>query len=278
MALYLGSSKILSMGSNTSGSSITVDSELNPESMNPVQNKVITNYMQPALSNFIPENTVITVGADKQFQTIQSAYNSIEGKWSDGTVTIKIDDGTYTEFLDCTKMHSVPSLIITGTSKAGTIIKPNFTGDWQRGINFSSQNNITLKNLTYLGTGSRFDTGISVQMFSFVKIDNVLIKDTHYAGLRAYSGGKIYITGSGIDIENSSKQGQYGIMSNGGGMITGSWGVHVGIKNFTTGIRAEYSGTNTFESISYTNSSVTTPWSPTLNSTSAANAWNTNRA
>ena len=227
---------------------------------------------------YLPHGTIITVGADKQFQTIQSAYNSIEGKWSDGTVTIKIDDGTYNEFPYFAKKYSISSLVITGTSKANTIIQPPFASDWQVGWTFTNQKNITIQNLTVQGTASKHETGIIVERFSEIVVNDILIKNVQYSGLRSITGSKVFLLNNGITIENTSTKGQNGLMSNGGGMITGLWGTQINITNFTNGIRAEYTGFNTFESVSYTNSNVTTPWSPTLNSSSVANAWNTNRA
>ena len=227
--------------------------------------------------DYLPNGTIITVGADKQFQTIQSAYNSIEGKWSNGTVTIKIDDGTYNELLYFAKMFNIPSLVITGTTKAGTIISPTFASEWQTGWMFINQKNVTIQNLTFQGAGDKNETGIASTQFTNLTINSVLIKNSHYASLLASSCGNVFITGSGIDIENTSTM-QNGILSNLGGKVNGLWGVHIGITKCTNGIRAEFSGTNTFNSVRYTYTDVTTPWSPTLNSTAAAtNAWNTNR-
>ena len=106
---------------------ITVDSALNSTSENPVQNKVL----YPSLSGYIPSGTVISVKTDGtgDFTTLSDAVSSLVGKWSNGTVTISLGNGTFTESSGITlngSYFSIPLIVITGQGKANTTV--SYTG------------------------------------------------------------------------------------------------------------------------------------------------------
>ena len=109
------------LGGISGGSTITVDTTLNPSSTNPVQNSAIATALNGKLdtSNFIPNGTVINIKADgsKDFTTLTSAINYLYGKWSNGTVYLKIDgaiNDTAGIVINTENNYNIPVLVITG--------------------------------------------------------------------------------------------------------------------------------------------------------------------
>ena len=89
----------------------------------------ITQSLELTSDNLIPHGTIFTLDSDGfgDFETINDAVKYLNGKWSNGTVTIKLNAGTYTQqmepdiILDGDKFN-IPMLIITGENKSNTII------------------------------------------------------------------------------------------------------------------------------------------------------------
>ena len=225
-----------------------------------------------ASNNYIPAGTTITVGTDKTYQSIQSAYNSLEGKWSDGIVTIKIDDGTYNEKLVLNKICNIPNLVIEGTTKTGTVIHYEPTADWGQVIYVTKQK-LTFKNITVECIDTYNYSGFNIDTLSTVYLDGVVIKDMKYRAILASGGSNVYVLDGGLIISNASTKGTAAVHTILGSLFTCSWNKAISISNFTTAFSAANGGTNALNDPVLTFTSVTTQYSPALNNMSGT-GWN----
>lgn len=120
-------------------------------------NEIVSNN---ALSNFLPNGTILTVKTDGtgDFTNLQSAINYLTGKWSNGTVNIHIGNGTFNETYIKVSSYAysipfnIPLINIEGNGVSNSIIQWNRTTqggtmEWYTGrVKFK---NITFKNATY---------------------------------------------------------------------------------------------------------------------------------
>lgn len=203
MALYLGKTKISSI--TIPEKLITIDSALSTESENPVQNKVITNYIIPALDNFIPSHTTYTVEADGSgdFATIHDAIDFLQDKWSNGTVYIHLGTGTFniSSTVDINFINMSLGLEIYGNGKDNTIINlttNGFFAFYARAV--SSTFGMAFSNFKIVGGGSDY-YGIHV-CDGYAYIQNCEFNNLAY-GILSERLARVYIetaTFKNIDI------------------------------------------------------------------------------
>lgn len=143
---------VLAKGGLGGSSSIAVDSEFSSTSINPVQNRTL----YPSLSKFIPKDTVITVKTDGtgDFTTLSDAINYLNGKWSNGSVTIKLGVGNFVENQSIAlnaANYSIPCLNIFGNSSTNTII--DFSNAVTDGIQVWNGQYVNLRKIQIKGSG-----------------------------------------------------------------------------------------------------------------------------
>lgn len=262
MSLYLGSQRITALG--VGNKSIDVDDELSLESENPVQNKVVTTALNnkldssdyivdsslnstsvnpiqnkviyPSLSNFLSTGTTITVREDGQgdFTDIQSAFNYLEGKWSNGIINISILQGYY----DCMNplvlrpyRFNIPHLNIIGDTNNKTLIRHVGNTAGKAIVNIQSGHPTYIKFSNF-----RFDhfyggryvdyRGIVIENPGTVHVENCDFQRC-YGGINGYGGTNAYISGTLNFTE-----------CNAGIVIGGRMGTAYGVKlNFSQCIR-----------------------------------------
>lgn len=185
------------------GGSITVDSSLSTTSTNPVQNKVITNYIQPSLNKFIPSGTVINVKTDGtgDFTKLSDAVNYLTGKWSNGQITIKSGSGTFTESGMVTiegNLFNIPKLIIKGNGRTDTIINRTGIANWTAGINIKGAI-VQIEDLTVTVDNPSAGFCIFSNAGSFTSIKNVNVTGGttgyHTNSIFSFRDTSIYATG-----------------------------------------------------------------------------------
>ena len=265
---------VLSSGGTSSGGggSITVDDTLSSTSTNPVQNKVI----YPSLSDFIPAGTVINVGASRTHTTLTSALNSLANKWSNGQVTIKLDDGTYTEKLNISLVNAIPLIQVLGTSRNNTIIHYEPTGDWEIHCTISG-GSFLFSTLTFSGSNSKNSEGMMLDNCANIQLQNVSFKNYQYGCLEVSMGSNATLKDS-ISFENVGTAGTIAVFTNTGGNVTSSAEASISINNFGTGFSTSSGGKVCLFLPSMTFTNVTTQYNPAINTnTTSQTGWNFKR-
>lgn len=248
----------------SSESSITVDSELSSSSTNPIQNRVITNYVQPSLNKFIPDGTTFTVETDGSgdFATLTDAFNYLNQKWSNGFVSITLGNGTFTvdSTLSLDLWHSnIKTIAIYGKGKTNTFIENNVT-QGQHLLYFKNPGFVLIENLTLQHTGGTPSTnyrGITYEFNAQGLIKNVAFKGLNIC-IRSMNNASIRGGGT-IDFTDCGEC----VLSNTSNLTTeyhSTWN----FNNCNTAFRAYHGGTiHGYETIcNYT--SVTTKVNPAV--------------
>ena len=134
----------------TGGSSITVDSELSPISVNPVQNKVVT----AALAEKITAPTTAAVGQIIKVKSVDSTGKPTE--WEAADLQSGGGGETWEKLVDTTLAEAVGSVTYTFDNCkrikaliAPALAKGEFVSGWTR---------ITINNVTYPSFNSRIDS------------------------------------------------------------------------------------------------------------------------
>ena len=200
---------VMANGSGASAGSITeVDSELSTTSFNPVQNRVITNYVKPKLDNYIPRNTVINVKLDGtgDFTTLESAISYLTGKWSNGAVAIQLGAGTFTgssAIIIDTFNFNFTRLVIYGQGVTNTTIVRNSIQDWSGAITVTSVGTpVIIKELSIeVGTNSPNARVLQANQGAKVEAANCSLSNGR-AGIMGYDRGNITCSGTTIYISN----------------------------------------------------------------------------
>ena len=186
-----------------SGGVVAVDSELSTTSLNPVQNRVITNYVKPKLDNYIPDGTVIHVKADGtgDYATIKEAVDSLEGKWSNGIVTIQLDAGTHyinNRVNIRLAQSNFKEIVIAGAGASSTIIESQLGTGNNPPIYCSEVGTVRLKDFTLKhssGTQSTDYRGICAERMSILFVSGLSFIGANLA-LRALNGATIFASGT----------------------------------------------------------------------------------
>ena len=224
--------------------------------------------------NYIPAGTIITVGTGKNFETLKQAHDSLEGKWSNGTVTIQIDNGEYSGSVSLSKINNIPSVIIAGTDVNSTVLKytPGASG-WGQVLAIGARQRITLRNITLESDNSSGYSGLLIDGAESVTLDNLKCKNTAQYGISIAGISNVTLRPNGITLTNSTVQGQYGIYVELGATVYGYYNSKIEINNFATGISASMGARVTLNQPLTTFTSVTTQYNPTVNSINTGTGW-----
>lgn len=138
-------------------------------------------------ASFIPLGTIFTVKADGtgDFTTLNDAIDYLDGKWSNGIVTINLDEGTHTltKNISLTRSINIPKITISGQSGGGTIVEvpATLTGAmvtfyWAIHFHFAYINfEKVAGGLTSNGFDISRGTNVSLNSCSFENFDKCLV-------------------------------------------------------------------------------------------------------
>lgn len=254
------------VGSGSGGGDITVDSSLSTTSTNPVQNKVITNYVQPALDNFLPNNTVINVKTDGtgDFTKLSDAITYLNSKWSSGQVTIQLGEGTFIESsnisIDASKFSK---LTIKGVSRTSTTIKDSRVSLTNNQYLLSVTGGVVLiNNLKVLSVVENLNGYESLAILAQESSVSCEVRNIAVDGFETCLYSAHYLTlRENIDISNATQ----GIRSR-NGLINSTWNPKINLTNVDTGIAVRYGGSVHLSNPTFTMSNVTHQYAQALNS------------
>lgn len=219
--------------------------------------------------NFLPNDTIITVEANGsgQFTKLSDAINYLTGKWSNGSITIQLGQGTFEETEPITidgNKFNIPNLEIKGNSSTGTIV---------------SFSNKTVANLYVINNAfvSIFDMQFSANANSWcieqnqqstLFMENCLISNVSARGIQVMSGSRLCIS-TKITVIGISSKGAIGIACAGGGKITFKGQSNIAMSNFNTGLAVGSGGLIALNYCTKTFSNVTNTTSQTIGTTNA---------
>lgn len=266
---------VLANGGGARGGITAIDSNLSPTSMNPVQNRIL----YPSLSNFIPRDTIFTVKANGtgNFTTIQSALDFLEGKWSNGEVTISIDADTFTitTLLVLNQKFNIPCLLIKGVSKDTTIINKTISENPNEPVLVikDQKNQIKISDMTLSTVCLNDSICLSIQG-SNVYMSNIKMKNADLTFINNQLGSACELDEI-LDLENDTeKSTMYGIItSNVSKLITQTTTI-INITNASSGLFAEMGGINGIFYCKVNTTDVATKYSPALNNHSSGTGFN----
>ena len=232
---------------------ITIDSELSSSSTNPIQNKVL----YPSLSGFLPARTVISVKNDGSgdFTNLNDAISFLEGKWSNGVVTIQIGSGTFnntTTVVIDNNNFNIPKLKIIGNGETNTILDSNGMEDAQYLLKLNNGLDIEISDLKITNSSGSILTGYrGIEQNSF---SNLILNNIKCEGINRlatiYNGAKCMLTNN-ITIE----QARTGFMVDSGFLMLNC---NLQITDSQAGIFVRFGGTvKTSTSATYTTANIT---------------------
>lgn len=207
--------------------------------------------------HFIPAGTIIRVEVDGSgdFTNLSSAINYLNGKYSNGSVTIKFGNGTFVEnsnFNIDGSSFNISSLIIEGNGSTSIIKFSNSSTQYASNLKFLN-GLFTIKNLTLQVNGGR---ALFITTNCQAICSSLTITGAHDACVYVDCGGKIYI-GSSLTLTNGTK-------SNGrcincyGGFVNIGYNSSIKMSNSDIGIHSASGGIVQIDRSKYTVSSVTT--------------------
>lgn len=264
------------------GSGITIDSALNFNSSNPVQNKAVTSeinkkldktsidssfsssstnpvqnkILYPSLSNYLPAGTVINVKLDGtgDFTSLIDAINFLNNKWCPTVVKIILFEGTFTlsdtlYVRDIQK--SIPLLEICGASSESTIIQGSDDFPTYRMISTEWNQPVIFHDLTFKrGNSTTLIRGIEALLGSNVFIGNCVFDGFSDASVLCQTISRVLFYGT-VTFKNFTYRAMYAE----GGYIASVWdtvlnfvneGSSVGTAFFAgTGGQIHITGNNT---------------------------------
>lgn len=217
--------------------------------------------------NLIPDGTIYTIEADGSgdFDTLDEVINSLQGKWSNGKVTIQFGAGTFVHdtAIDIRNGDKffISMLDIKGSGVNDTILDYSTnTGIYD--IKASTMTTMWIRSLT---VKSNNHVGIGVTGGSTVFLQNVGVYGCS-EGIRSESNSNVILVTS-IAAENCS----YGICSKGGN-IGCIGGCATTFKNTTTAFYVEGGGMLRLTNPVYSGTNVTNKTSQTVG-TATNNGW-----
>lgn len=211
-----------------------------------------TGFLSDA--TFIEPNTTITVDPNGagDYTTIQSAFDSLNGKWSSGTVKILIKNGTYTPASGQTSFNlnaqysSIPQIIIEGESRDGTIITPKLY------IGGTTATPVLVRKLSVVCNGASFSAALEINK-TMATVSNVYVKNA-WAGI--YPQNQCILSATDISAEDMTGAAIFA-NSNGGVTVGGTltckncatacsvgWGSKIVIYNVTKAFTNVTNATN----------------------------------
>lgn len=219
------------------------------------------------IQNFLPDGTIITVKQDGtgDFNDIQTAINSLDGKYSNGVVTVEIGAGEYpiSSTIDIPTCN-IPRLSIVGSANFGTVLKVNY--DATTFINEATINNdknceLELSDL-YIKGVNRTERGINGANNSKIIIKNIKIENCNEAVVSG-ENSDIFVK-TAITCQNCTK-GMYATL----GSIKICYKANLIFSNVTTGLQVSNGGTIAFNHAIKTFNSVTNQTSQSIGTANA---------
>jgi len=204
---------------------------------------------QPSfVSRYIPAGTVINVGTGQQFTKLQSAYNYLENKWSDGTVTIQLLNNV-SEQLTFNKKFNIPKLIIQGDNNTTRYITSASTMDESTPLlTINDNQNIKFRYLYFENlTSTNLKYGVLVKNNSSVEMELIQISGfTNYC-LNVKENSKVLWggnTNTRADGKSSSSKVANSVISELGGIFELLDGSMMWVNDSTTAFLARTGGKN----------------------------------
>ena len=224
---------IVIVASNASGGgdSITVDSTISATSTNPLQNKVI----YPALSSFLPNNTMINVKLDGtgDFTNLNDAIDFLNNKWSNGLVILRVGSGTFStsNISLLANFCNIPKLYILGDGINNTILTFSSTSGACI-ASYSGTLQIASLTITRPNVSTTVDAGaetIKALESGFIDMGSSVAINGSNTALSSTMGGSILFRGGTISNSYIAFQAS----ANGG--ISTSWGTSVSLSDCVYG-------------------------------------------
>lgn len=207
--------------------------------------------------HFIPAGTILTVETDGSgdFTNLSSAIKYLNGKYSNGSVTIKLGDGTFVENTNFDvngQSFNISSLIIEGNGSTSIIKFTNSSTQYASNLKFLN-GLFTINNLTLQVNGGR---ALYISTNCQATCSSVTITGGHDACLYVDSGGKICIKGS-LTLANGTKA-NGGCIRCYGAFVTVYYNTTIKMSNADIGVYSGGGGIVQIDRSKYTASSVTT--------------------
>ncbi|MCI4435645.1 MAG: hypothetical protein JHC33_02370 [Ignisphaera sp.] len=156
----------------------------------------------------ITTDTVLTVGANKQFPSIQAALDSLRGFTIASTVTIQVDDGIYTQngeiYVGGFTLLRCSLRIIGNIANPAACVLQNTAAGWQNIVNFDRVRNVEFSGFRIVAKQTdsyNAQNGIIVGSNSRAySADNSIILENVWRGVGVY--GQSSARFAGIRITN----------------------------------------------------------------------------
>lgn len=211
-------------------------------------------------ANYLPAGTTFTIEEDGtgDFATITDASDFLSGKWSDGTVTFEVGEGTFNNSKFQVRGDSLIKNVVLvgkGTNKTTVNLSAN-----DYAILSTSGSSLTVKDINFVQTnGTKQYRGANAGLNSFIEINNCSFSNFSGFTVGVIQGGRAFIrtsltiTDCGNGIESEC------------GFITSSYGVNISMTNVTNGVSVLGGGTISLLNPNYTLSNVSNQFSQTKN-------------
>ena len=253
---------IVSNGSaGVSGGGLTVDTELNFNSSNPVQNKTVTQALNdklstsdvdstfsstsahpvqnkilyPALSTHLPNWTVISVKLDGtgDFTNLADAISYLNNKWCNTYVIIQLGAGTFTLsdtlHIDSTR-RNIPFIQIEGVSVDSTIIEGSSNFSDYRLIACNWFQHVRFMNITFRkGSSANLTRAVECHLNSVVFFENCNFDGFTDASILCQTVSRALLSGT-ITFKNFTAKALYAE----GGYIATTWNTVLNFINETS--------------------------------------------
>lgn len=214
--------------------------------------------------NFIPAGTVVDVKLDGsgQFTKLSDAINYLTGKWSNGTVTIQLGEGTFEETESITidgNKFNISNLEIKGNSSTGTIV--SFSSSTPTNLYVINNAFVSIFDMQFSANASSWCIEQNQQSTLFM--ENCLISNVSTRGIQVISGSRLCIS-TKITLIGASPKGAIGIACSGGGKATFKGQSNISMSNFATGLAVGSGGLIALNYCTKTFSNVTNTTSQTI--------------
>lgn len=187
-----------------------------------------------ANSTYIPPNTTYTVKTDGtgDFTSVADALSYLNGKWSSGTVTISIGEGTFqvADNLTISRNNNIPYVELVGSGTNKTILSNSSIEAYSNGITINHPY-CRVSGFTYTrpnGTISTTSRGICPSAESKVIISNVEILNCTPAIMATCAIVRLAGT-------LTMSTGAYGVLASCGSLVSTNWGTTFNITDVGTG-------------------------------------------
>ena len=181
--------------------------------------------------NFIAKGTTYSIKADGtgDFATLKDAIDFLEGKWSNGKISIKLVEGTHTLTAGCTingTKFAIPFLEITGDGADKSILS-NSTSSTN--LHVTNNQYVYINKIKMISTHGTQDTrALTVTDGATIAIDNISFENYTgycpgtYGGGTAIIGTNVSITdcAQGINLES--------------GIVNIKWGSTINFTNIAS--------------------------------------------